>query len=242
MIMLCGKRRRLDMKLLDRYRVLLLDMNGTFMIDEDRFAAHEDFYRTYLDVGGGSLSAAEVTHYIRACYEGMSRNYADPACYDGFPSLAEGLKRYANPPKAEAVLLERVFALHELGRVPGWAASLLLRLAQTHQLALVANIWAPKNEWLAEFSRTGISEVFQHAVFSSDSHSINPSPVLYREALRGVGAQSHEALFVGDSLTYDIEGAKRVGIATAWVTCAPRQHESVDYVLPSLREIETHAA
>src|SRR6266568_2807309 len=112
MIMLCGKRRRLDMKLLDRYRVLLLDMNGTFMIDEDRFAAHEDFYRTYLDVGGGSLSAAEVTHYIRACYEGMSRNYADPACYDGFPSLAEGLKRYANPPKAEAVLLERVFALH----------------------------------------------------------------------------------------------------------------------------------
>ena len=38
------------MKLLDRYRVLLLDMNGTFMFGEDRFAAHDDFYRTYLDV------------------------------------------------------------------------------------------------------------------------------------------------------------------------------------------------
>lgn len=212
------------------------------MFDEDRFAAHEDFYRTYLDVGGVSLSAAEVTHYIHACYKGMSRDYADPACYDDFLSLSEGLKRYANAPEAEVVLLERVFALHELGQVPEWAASLLRRLGRTHQLALVANIWAPKHEWLVEFTRAGIGEVFQHAVFSSDSRSIKPSPVLYREALRGVGAQSHEALFVGDSLTYDVEGAKRVGIATAWVTSAPRQHESVDYVLSSFKEIETHAA
>jgi len=212
------------------------------MFSEDRFAAHEDFYRTYLDVGGGSLSAAEVTHYIRACYEGMSRDYADPACYDDFPSLSEGLKRYANAPEAEAVLLERVFALHELGQVPEWAASLLRRLGRTHQLALVANIWAPKHEWLVEFTRAGIGDVFQHVVFSSDSRSVKPSPVLYREALRGVGAHSHEALFIGDNLNYDIEGAKRVGITTAWITSAPHQHESVDYVLPSLKEIETHAA
>jgi len=212
------------------------------MFGEDRFAAHEDFYRTYLDVGGGSLSAAEVTHYIRACYEGMSRDYADPACYDDFPSLSEGLTRYANAPEAEAGLLEHVFALHERGQVPEWAASLLRRLSRTHRLALVANIWAPKHEWLIEFTRAAISNVFHHLVFSSDLDSIKPSPVLYREALCGVGAQSHEALFVGDSLTYDIEGAKRMGIATAWVTCAPRQHESVDYVVPSLMEIETHAA
>ena len=78
--------------------------------------------------------------------------------------------------------------------------------------------------------------------FSSDSRSVKPSPALYREALRGVGAQPHEALFVGDSLDCDIEGAKRGGIATAWITSAPRQHESVDYVLSSLKEIETHAA
>jgi putative hydrolase of the HAD superfamily len=227
------------MKLLDKYRVLLLDMNGTFMFGEDRFAAHEDFYRTYVDVGGGALSAAEVAHYIRTCYEGMSRDYADPAYYD---DLSEGLKRYANAPDAEAVLLERVFALHELGQVPEWAASLLRRLGRTHKLALVANIWAPKHAWLVEFRRAGIFDAFQHVVFSSDSCSIKPSPVIYREALRAVGAQSHEALFVGDSLKYDIEGAKRVGMATAWVTSAPRQHESVDYVLSSLKEIETHAA
>ncbi len=230
------------MKLLDKYRVLLLDMNGTFMFGEDRFAAHEDFHRTYLGVGGGSLSAAEVTHYIRACYEGMSRDYMDPACHDDFPGVAEGLKCHANAPETEVVLLERVFALHELGQVPEWAASLLRRLGRTHRFALVANIWAPKHEWLVEVARAGIGDVFQHMVFSSDSRSVKPSPVLYREALRGVGAQPHEALFVGDSLDYDIEGAKRAGIATAWITSAPRQHESVDYVLSSLKEIETHAA
>jgi FMN phosphatase YigB (HAD superfamily) len=84
--------------------------------------------------------------------------------------------------------------------------------------------------------------VFPYTVFSSDFRSIKPSPVLYRESLWGVGAQSHEALFVGDSLRYDMEGAKRVGLSTAWITAQSQPHPSVDYVLSSLQEIEAYAA
>jgi FMN phosphatase YigB (HAD superfamily) len=230
------------MRLLDTFPVLLLDMNGTFMFGEDRFAVGEDFHTTYRAVGGCRLSAAKVTRFIRACYDGMIRDYDDPARYDNFPSLTEGLQRYARPPESEVPLLERVFTLHELGAVPAWAAALLCRLARTHRLAVVANICAPKQAWLEEFARAGISEVFQYTVFSADFRSIKPSPVLYREALRGVKARAHEALFVGDSLRYDIEGAKRVGLSTAWITAQPRPHPSVDYILSSLQEIEITTA
>lgn len=226
------------MRLLDTFPVLLLDMNGTFMFGADRFGPGEDFHAAYRAVGGHRLSAAEVTRFIRVCYGGMSRDYADPAHYDDFPSLTEGLRRYARPPARELPLLERVFTLHELGVVPEWSAAVLRRLANTHKLALVANIWAPKQAWLEEFGRAGISGVFQYTVFSSDFRRIKPSPVLYREALRGVGAQPPEALFVGDSLRYDMEGAKRVGLSTAWITTQPQPHPSVDYALSGLQELE----
>src|SRR5688572_3224563 len=81
------------MRLLDRFPVLCLDMNGTFMFGEDRFDNGEDFHRTYSSVGGSKLSASEVTHFIRDCYDGMSRDYSDPARYDDFPSLREGFRR-----------------------------------------------------------------------------------------------------------------------------------------------------
>jgi len=126
--------------------------------------------------------------------------------------------------------------------VPEWAALVLCRLASTHKLAVVANICAPKQAWVEEFDRVGISGMFRYTAFSSDFRSIKPSPVLYREALRGVGAQSHEALFVGDSLRHDMEGAKRVGLSTAWITPRPQPHPSVDYLLSTLQEIEAYAA
>lgn len=226
------------MRLLERYSVLLLDMNGTFMFGEDRFGDNEDFYSTYRSLGGSRLTSVEVTAIIRDCYAGMGRDYADPQCYNDFPSLNAGLRRYTCAAERDLPLLARVFAQHELGTIPPWSATLLRRWSRTHRLALVANIWAPKQLWLEEFNRAGIADVFHAHVFSSDLRSIKPSPRLYDEALRGVGAQPHQALFVGDSLHYDIEGAKRAGIATAWITDAPGRHPSADYVLSSLRELD----
>src|SRR5262245_18451762 len=146
------------MRLLSKFTVVLLDLNGMCMFGEDKFGVGEDFYTTYCAIGGRRLSAAEVTRYARACYECMSRVYADPQCYEDFTSLTEGLQRYACPPGSELRLLEQVFTLHEVGAVPSRAAAVLRRLVSTHKLALVTNIWAPKGAWLAEFERVGLAD------------------------------------------------------------------------------------
>ena len=40
------------MRVLDRFKVILLDMNGTFMFGQDRFGPEEDFAATYRRLGG----------------------------------------------------------------------------------------------------------------------------------------------------------------------------------------------
>jgi putative hydrolase of the HAD superfamily len=227
------------MRLLEKYQVLLFDMHGVIMFGHDRFGEEQDFYRTYHALGGRGLDASEVRRCIRRCYEGMGADYEDPARFDDFPTLREGLRRYGDAPEGEIALLELVFSLHECGLVSSSSAALLGRLARTHRLGLVSDIWAPKYMWQRELERTGVVELLQHAVFSSDCRSVKPSSTLFRQALCGVRAAPDEVLFVGDSLRRDMEGAKRLGMATAWVSDSSTAHDAVDYRLTSVLELES---
>jgi len=224
---------------LEQFSVLLLDMNGTFMFGEDRFGPDEDFHATYRALGGTTLRPNQVCAAIRGCYEGMLHTSRSPESFDDFPSLAEGLHRYASVPEAEFPLLEKVFAAHERGFISPGYATLLRRLSQTHQLGLVTNIWARKEPWLSEFNRTGISDVFTCKVFSSDFRSIKPSRSLFHHALQSFPAGSR-VLFIGDSLHRDIEPAKALGLTTAWINPRGDHSPHADYILPRLIEIEAY--
>jgi HAD superfamily hydrolase (TIGR01509 family) len=226
-------------RLLDQFPVLLLDMGGTFVFDCDKFGADENFHETYRSAGGTRLSSSQVEGFIRSCFDGMMRDYNDPACFENFPTLMEAFQRYTDAPKEELPLLEEVFAIHEFGKVSEPIVSLLHRLARTHQLGLVSNIWSPKRLCLAEFQRAGLSGVFRHLVFSSDFRSIKPSPLLFHEILRGMNTQANNVLFVGDSLQRDMEAAKKIGMTTVWITSEPRPHPSVDVVLKKIEDIES---
>ena len=104
---------------LDRFSVLLLDMNSTFMFGEDRFGADEDFGATYHAVGGRALSPREVGRAIRAAFAFLDVRYADAAYEDDFPSVAEALLAVAPElPASEREMLVATFARHELGVVP----------------------------------------------------------------------------------------------------------------------------
>jgi putative hydrolase of the HAD superfamily len=224
---------------LDRFRVLLLDMNSTFMFGEDRFGPTEDFGSTYRAAGGSALPPDEVSRALRAVYAFLDDRYADPACEDDFPSIAEAFAAVApDVPETERWLLEDTFARHELGVVPPAYAAALQTLSARHELRLLTNIWAPKTVWVAELSRAGVLPLFHRAVFSSDTRSVKPSLRLMREALAGVTCGAHEILMVGDSVHRDLLAGRRAGLATAWVSPAmkvrPEDVGFVDYHVSSL--------
>jgi FMN phosphatase YigB (HAD superfamily) len=235
-------------RLLASCRVVLLDMNSTFMFGEDRLGPGEDFGATYRAAGGRALTDAAVADAVRACVAHMGRLYDDPAHADDFPGVLEvlgALPASVALPAAERVLLAEVVARHELGRVPATHADAVRALACAHRLGLVANIWAPKDLWLAELARAGLADVFAVRVFSSDSRRMKPSPALFAEALRGCGVHGPgphpDVVCIGDSLRCDVGGARAAGLRTIWInptgTAAPADAPQPDAWVPDLRDL-----
>lgn len=227
------------MPLLDRHPVLLLDMNGVFMFGQDRLGPEEDLSATYRALGGTRLMPDEVSRAIRSCFKGMMRDYEDPALFDDFPSVMEGLRAYVGADEADLPHLAATFAVHECGHIPPAHAALLTRLALTHRLGLISNIFSPKAPWLDVLYQARLHDVFEITVFSSDFRSIKPSPALFMEALQKLpGIPRSDILFIGDSLRCDIIPAKALGLTTVWITPEGTAPEA-DYTLPNLLALES---
>ena len=204
---------------LDEYPVVLLDMNRTFMFGEDRFGPGEDYAATYRTLGG-ALPSARVNALVTACHARLGALYPDPAYHDRFPTVADAVRSL---PGAEdlgdddLVRLDRTFALHELGRVPAAHAAALRRLASSHRLALVADVWAQPEPWVRELARAGVLDAFEARVFSSEIGSVKPSPRPFRAAMASLGVGPGDCVMVGDSARRDVGGAAAAGIASVWV-------------------------
>lgn len=50
---------------------------------------------------------------------------------------------------------------------------------------------------------------------------LKPHPAIFEHALSTLAVAAHETVMVGNSLTEDVAGAQRLGMATAWRRCAP---------------------
>jgi putative hydrolase of the HAD superfamily len=225
-------------KFLNRYTVILLDMNGTFMFDGDRFGDSEDFFDTYRKLGGSGLDRKVVNSAIRDCYRAMLKDYENSSKHDDFPSLDYALRKYGSVEDKDIPLLKNVFAHHERGHVPLEFAQCLKRLNESHKLGLLSNIWAKKDLWLAEFETVGIANIWRAGIFSSDTRSVKPSPKLFQQALESLDSPLSDVVFVGDSLRVDIEPAKSIGLDTVWINSNEETHLLADRVVTSLLDLE----
>lgn len=81
--------------------------------------------------------------------------------------------------------------------------------------AIVSNTpWgSPAAAWREELRRWGLLELVDEAVFCVDVGWRKPAPQIFEHTLACLGVEAQRALFVGDDLRWDVEGARRVGIA-----------------------------
>ena len=82
------------------------------------------------------------------------------------------------------------------------------------KLALVSNTASPL--WLLQpiLERQGLTERVDAVVLSSEVGKRKPHPAIFEQALRELGVDSNQALFVGDRLEADVLGASWVGMKT----------------------------
>ncbi len=230
------------MSFLDQFSVLLLDMNGTFMFGHDRFGPDEDYFATYVRLGGRDLDRAGVTRIVNVTMEELWRAYQAPEQIDDFPSVGEALHRYGSGIQhADLSILETVIAVHELGSVPPEHDQFLRDMARTHSLGIVSNLWSLPDLWVSSFQKSGLLAILKSLVFSSQGRSIKPSSLLFDKALAAFFPGS-STLFVGDSLKRDIIPAKKLGLSTAWIAPRGSAAQAADVIVESLPELKQVAA
>ena len=230
------------MSFLDQFSVLLLDMNGTFMFGHDRFGPDEDYFATYVRLGGRNLARDRVDRIVNVTMEELWSVYMDPGHIDDFPSVAEMLHRCTSGiERADNSILEAVIAVHELGSVPPEHDQFLRDVAKTHTLGIVSNLWSLPELWVTSLEKSGLHSLFEVLVFSSQGRSIKPSSLLFEQALAAIPRGS-SVLFAGDSLERDIIPAKKLGLATAWIAPRGSTAQAADVIVESLAELKQVAA
>jgi FMN phosphatase YigB (HAD superfamily) len=67
---------------------------------------------------------------------------------------------------------------------------------------------------------------------------MKPSPKLFQLALDAFTDKKSQMVFVGDSLVYDIRGAKAVGLSTIWINNGKNDGDehfaAVDFIVDNL--------
>ncbi len=129
--------------------VLFLDMNRTFMFGEDNFGESEGFSKYYHKIGG-VLSTVEINQIIRLVYSYLDIRYPDERFRHTFPSVETALRKVLRLELTEEEISKVVhtFAHHEIGHIPTEYIEVLHRLSNKFQLAVVIDIWAPKQLWV----------------------------------------------------------------------------------------------
>lgn len=80
---------------------------------------------------------------------------------------------------------------------------------------LVANAWPEPGRLLRkDVEQLGLSERLDVVVFSDDVGVLKPDPAIFLRALGELGVDPIDAMFVGDKLEADVQGAAGVGMTT----------------------------
>jgi HAD superfamily hydrolase (TIGR01549 family) len=146
------------------------------------------------------------------------------------------------PPEALEMLLST--HMRELSKAvvfPGHHADLLRRLAKRHSLAVVSNFdYTPTARHVLE--REGVADLFETVVVSDEVGWRKPKPVIFELALRRLGIDAKQALFVGDRADIDVVGAQGVGMPVAWInregSPLPEDLRAPEFEIRDLAELE----
>ena len=87
------------------------------------------------------------------------------------------------------------------------------------KIGLISNSHRCMESFKSHFALEGL---FAAAVTSAEHGFMKPHPSIFQTALRQAAAQPAESVMVGDSLTHDVEGARRLGMRAVLLSRSAR--------------------
>ena len=135
--------------------------------------------------------------------------------------IAETLKKFNHNFTHESPTVTRAVeafleAFIEDVRMEAHIRPLLTQLKKKSKLGLVSNFAYAPGLWKI-LERFDLTRFFDAVVISGELGLRKPHPKIFKEALELLEVEASEAVFVGDSLKADINGAKNMGLKTILV-------------------------
>lgn len=132
----------------------------------------------------------------------------------------ERLARFILPqtlPEREAFRIEwgMAYASNAV-TLPGARETIAYLHSRGYKVGLLTNGNSAR-QWAKIYS-SGLFTCFDSIVVSGDQPFEKPDPAIYRLSLSELGVTAEEALFVGDTVETDIDGANNAGMDSLWLT------------------------
>ncbi len=200
--------------------LVLFDLDNTLFDDRHaRLAALRELRSTEPLLARRPLSALS-REYERLLDAGSSAIMSGGIAPEEAPALGfERLAMYCGERIRAARAAEcaaRYRSLHRAHRraVPG-SRKLIERLRWTARIGVVTN-WVA-GEQREKLRAIGLEDVVDFLVTPDTAHATKPDPRIFRQALRTGRSPPERTAMVGDSLVYDIAGARGCGIRPIWL-------------------------
>lgn len=161
-------------------------------------------------------SAAQARATYRALREGIIASGEERDALDCTLTTLHALG-LAPAEGAVAAAIETLMreALSEARPEPGIVAAIGALHARGLRLGVVSSaIHHPFLDWTLE--RFGIAGAFATIVTSASSGYYKTRPEIYHAALRDLGVAATDAIHIGDSYPFDVQGAHRAGLRAIW--------------------------
>jgi FMN phosphatase YigB (HAD superfamily) len=217
-------------------RALLFDFGGT--LDAEGVPWKERWFRL-LGEEGLEVSREEFEPAFYGACDGLEGTIGERA---GFRELvgrvADGLATGLGRDPGRLTRAGGRFAEESLGQLAE-SAALLSRLSKRFSIGIVSNFYGNLD---AVCEEVGLSPSIGVAVDSVRVGCKKPDARIFRAALDALGAAPSEAVFVGDSPSRDMAGARAIGMRHVWLRpegyagsgpCCPD-----DVVIARLAELE----
>jgi len=113
---------------------------------------------------------------------------------------------------------------------------LLAQVRHKAKTGLISNAYDVQ-EQRARIAHAGLDRYFDSIVIACEVGSYKPEPDIFWHALAQLGVAPEDALYIGDSVTHDIAGAKAAGMRAALLSRTPRPAPLADYIVSSIAEL-----
>lgn len=208
-----------------QFKAILFDLGDTLILT-DRWDYDKCLTRLLKSLQSGNVAVSiPFDEFRRAYFEVRNQMYVE--CEHSLEEvdfqlrIAETLRKLNYKISLESPTLTRAVeaffeAFLEDVRMEDYVPQLLTKLKLKYKLGLVSNFAYAKGlrKMLKDFN---LIRFFDAVVISGELGLRKPHRKIFEEALKALDVDAEDAVFVGDSLKADINGAKKMGLKTVLV-------------------------